>query len=288
MQPLTRHRRRSPLHGVRLSLPPENRTRLVEALRRAKTLEQAARLYGMTNVHEFRRLAVQEGFRRFLAPLIYPLRYLSLADHRRLLRLIQQGRPPSTIAKQFGVRRQAIEQRIQRLGLWGAYKAAREAVRLRGLGMWDMLSEPPYVRLRPIAAALAARGVTVGCVPIFSSNGRRVVDCRLTADGAPVRVLRPGSVWQGRYRVSLLDQTAHYVVEVPTGERVWYAIPHRSAPVFIPAEGAAVLLDRRHPPTAVWHADDHPDPWADASIEEPVPPELAEETDHAVCSAAEA
>lgn len=280
MQGRPGRRPRQHLRDTSLDLSQEDRTRLVNALRFAKSLDGAARSYGMTDLVGFRRLATREGFGPLVRPLVFPLRHLSQNKHRTLLRWIQQGKPATAIAKVLGVRRQAVEQRIARLGLWAAYKLAREAAKARRQGVWEMVSAPPYRGLLPIAAALTARGVTVGCVPVFDSRCQRVVDCRLIADGAPVRVLRPHSLWQGRYRVDVRDLSSHYVIETPDGWRLWYAVGRGTAgQVFIPEGGAPGLLNTRHPPAAVWRVEDHPDPWAGEPTGDPGGAELGEDDD---------
>lgn len=266
----TVRRKRQHLRDVSLDLPKADRLRLAEALRASKTLDQAARVYGMADVPGFRQLATREGFAALVRPLIFPLRHISAAQHRTFMRWIREGKSSTAIARTFGVKRQAIEQRIQRLGLWATYREARGRAKERYKGMWPMLSAPPYRRLLPIAAALAARGVTVGCVPVFNTDCRQVVDCRLIADGAPVRVLRPVTAWRGMYRADIRDLSAHYVIELPDGDRLWYPVPHSPGPVNIPHDDAASLLtDSRTPPAAFWGRDTLSDPWADESTADP-------------------
>lgn len=272
------------MRDTSLDLPQEDRIRLVDALRLTKSLEGAARSYGETHLPTFRRLAIREGFGALLRPLVYPLRNLNKSQHVGFMRAVRAGEPAVTIAKRFGVKRQAVEQRIQRLGLWAEYRAARIRAKARNQGFWAMLSAPPYRRLLPIAAALSARGVTIGCVPVLDTTCRRVVDCRLTADGAVVRVLRPGASWRTRYCATLRDMAAHYVVATPAGDVVWYAPPHFAGKIEIPAGegGALALYNTSHPPTDVWRAEDFPDPWAEDSIADPF--ETTDQDQEAPCA----
>lgn len=265
---------RQHLRDASLALAQEDRLRLVDALRLAKSLQGAARSYGETHLPTFRRLAIREGFGALLRPLIYPLRNLNKTQHIGFMRAVRMGEPAASIARRYGVKRQAVEQRIQRLGLWGTYRVARCRAKARNQGFWAMLTAPPYRRLLPIAAALSARGMTVGCVPVLDTACRRVVDCRLVADNAIVRVLRPGASWRGRYPVTLRDMAAHYVVATPDGDVVWYAPPHSPGKVEIPAGkgGALALYQTAHPPTGVWRAIDWPDPWAEEPTADPCTP----------------